>query len=39
MAADCNVRAVCLDRRIRLEAGIIPVVPAPVIAQISRFPA
>ena len=27
------------DHRVRLEAGIIPVVPAPVIAQVSRSPA
>jgi predicted nucleic acid-binding protein len=37
--ADRNVRAVWADHRIRLEAGIIPVVPAPVIAQVSRSPA
>jgi hypothetical protein len=36
VAADRNVRAVWADHRIRLEAGIIPVVPAPVIAQASR---
>ena len=39
VAADRNVRAVWADHRIRLEAGIIPVVPAPVIAQVSRSPA
>ena len=39
IAADRNVRAVWADHRIRLEAGIIPVVPAPVIAQVSRSPA
>ncbi len=39
VAADCNVRAVWADHRVRLEAGIIPVVPAPVIAQVSRSPA
>jgi predicted nucleic acid-binding protein len=39
VAADRNVRAVWADHRIRLEAGIIPVVPAPVIAQASRSPA
>jgi hypothetical protein len=38
VAADRNVRAVWADHRIRLEAGIIPVVPAPVIAQVSRSP-
>jgi predicted nucleic acid-binding protein len=38
-AADRNARAVWADHRIRLEAGIIPVVPAPVVAQVSRSPA
>ena len=36
VAADRNVRAVRADHRVRLEAGIIPVVPAPVVAQASR---
>jgi predicted nucleic acid-binding protein len=36
VAADRNVRQVWADHRIRLEAGIIPVVPAPVVAQVSR---
>jgi len=39
IAADRNDRAVWADHRIRLEAGTIPVVPAPVIAQVSRSPA
>lgn len=39
VAADRNVRAVWADHRVRLEAGIIPVVPAPVVAQASRSPA
>jgi predicted nucleic acid-binding protein len=39
VAADRNVRAVWADHRVRLEAGVIPVVPAPVIAQVSRSPA
>jgi predicted nucleic acid-binding protein len=39
VAADRNVRAVWADHRVRLEAGIIPVVPAPVVAQVSRSPA
>jgi predicted nucleic acid-binding protein len=39
VAADRNVRAVWADHRIRLEAGIVPVVPAPVLAQVSRSPA
>jgi predicted nucleic acid-binding protein len=36
VAADRNVRTVWADHRVRLEAGIVPVVPAPVIAQVSR---
>ena len=35
-AADRNVRAVWAEHRVRLEAGIVPVVPAPVVAQVSR---
>jgi predicted nucleic acid-binding protein len=38
VAADRNSRAAWADHRVRLEAGIIPVVPAPVIAQVSRSP-
>ncbi len=38
VAADRNVRAVWADHRVRLEAGVIPVVPAPVVAQASRSP-
>jgi len=30
------VRAVWAEHRVRLEAGIVPVVPAPVVAQVSR---
>ena len=36
IAADRNARAVWADHRVWLEAGIIPVVPAPVVAQVSR---
>jgi hypothetical protein len=36
VAADRNVRAVWADHRVRLAAGIVPVVPAPVVAQVSR---
>jgi predicted nucleic acid-binding protein len=36
VAADRNVRAVWAEHRVRLEDGIVPVVPAPVIAQASR---
>ena len=35
-AADRNVRAVWAEHRVRLDAGIVPVVPAPVVAQVSR---
>lgn len=36
VAADRNVRAVWAEHRVRLEAGIVPVVPAPVVVQVSR---
>jgi len=36
VAADRNVRAVWAEHRVRLEAGIVPVVPVPVVAQVSR---
>ena len=36
VAADRNVRAVWADHRVRLESGIVPAVPAPVVAQVSR---
>ncbi|HUZ52121.1 MAG TPA: hypothetical protein VMU94_06285 [Streptosporangiaceae bacterium] len=39
IAADRNARHVWADHRVRLEAGIIPAVPAPVVAQASRSPA
>ena|SRR5690242_7117592 len=38
VAADRNIRAVWADHRVRLEGGIVPVVPAPVVAQVSRSP-
>ena len=38
VAADRNVRVVWAEHRVRLEAGIVPVVPAPVVAQVSRSP-
>lgn len=38
VAADRNVREVWADHRVRLESGVIPVVPAPVVAQVSRSP-
>jgi len=39
VAADRNVRQQWAEHRVRLESGIIPVVPAPVVAQVSRSPA
>jgi predicted nucleic acid-binding protein len=39
IAADRNDRQLWADHRVHLEAGIIPAVPAPVIAQASRSPA
>jgi predicted nucleic acid-binding protein len=39
IAADRNSRPVWADHRVRLEAGIVPAVPAPVVAQVSRSPA
>ncbi len=38
VAADRNQRTVWADHRVRLEAGIVPVVPAAVVAQVSRSP-
>ncbi len=36
IAADRSDRAIWAEHRLRLEAGIIPHVPAPVVAQVSR---
>ncbi len=36
IAADKNERAIWAEHRVRLEAGVIPQVPAPVVAQVSR---
>ncbi len=36
VAADRNRRKVWADHRVRLELGLVPVVPAPVVAQASR---
>jgi hypothetical protein len=36
VAADKNVRAVWAEHRVRLAGGIIPLVPANVVAQVSR---
>lgn len=39
VGADRNAREVWAGHRVRLEGGIVPVVPAPVVAQVSRSPA
>jgi predicted nucleic acid-binding protein len=38
IAAERNDRRMWADHRVRLEAGVVPVVPAPVVAQVSRSP-
>jgi hypothetical protein len=38
IAADRSKRRVWAEHRVRLEAGVIPMVPAPVVAQVSRSP-
>jgi hypothetical protein len=38
IAADRDTRSVWAEHRVRLEAGIVPVVPAPVVVQVSRSP-
>lgn len=38
VAADRNERRVWAEHKVRLESGIIPLVPAPVLAQVSRSP-
>lgn len=38
VAADENDRRIWAEHRVRLELGLIPVVPAPVVAQVSRSP-
>ena len=38
VAAERNDRGLWADHRARLEAGVVPVVPAPVVAQVSRSP-
>jgi len=39
VAADRNVRTAWAEHKVRLEAGIVPAVPAPVVTQVSRSPA
>jgi predicted nucleic acid-binding protein len=38
IAAERNDRRVWAEHRLRLAAGVVPIVPAPVIAQVSRSP-
>ncbi len=38
IAADRDTRTVWAEHRARLEAGIVPVVPSPVVVQVSRSP-
>jgi hypothetical protein len=38
VAADRNDRRMWAEHRVRLEMGIVPAVPAPVVAQVSRSP-
>ncbi len=38
VAAERNDRSLWADHRVRLEAGVVPAVPAPVVAQVSRSP-
>jgi len=38
VAADRNQRRTWAEHKVRLELGLIPLVPAPVVAQVSRSP-
>jgi DUF1365 family protein len=38
IAADRGERRVLAEHRVRLEAGYVPLLPAPVVAQVSRSP-
>jgi predicted nucleic acid-binding protein len=38
LAADRSKRRIWAEHRVRLEAGVVPQVPAPVLAQASRSP-
>jgi predicted nucleic acid-binding protein len=38
IAAERSERRIWADHRVRLEAGQVPLVPAPVVAQVSRAP-
>jgi predicted nucleic acid-binding protein len=38
VAADRNERRAWVEHKVRLEFGVLPLVPAPVVAQVSRSP-
>jgi predicted nucleic acid-binding protein len=38
VAADRNERRAWAEHKVRLELGVVPLVPAPVVAQVSRSP-
>jgi hypothetical protein len=38
IAADRSKRRIWAEHRVRLDAGVVPLVPAPVVAQASRSP-
>ena len=38
VAADRNERRAWAEHKARLELGVVPLVPAPVVAQVSRSP-
>lgn len=38
IAADRNERRTWAEHRVRLESGVLPLVPAPVVVQASRSP-
>ena len=38
VAADKNERRAWVEHKVRLEFGVLPLVPAPVVAQVSRSP-
>jgi predicted nucleic acid-binding protein len=38
VAADRNERRTWAEHKVRLELGVVPLVPAPVVAQVSRSP-
>lgn len=38
IAAERNDRRVWAEHRVRLEMGLVPLVPAPIVAQVSRSP-